>query len=214
MSTRQAGVPAPPLLPTPRCAFLHELLCAVTLLACVCLMSNSIASAQAQKPTDKKSEPEKLAPYYPTPKLIVEKMLQLAAVKPGEKVYDVGSGDGRIVIMAAQQFQAQAVGVEIDEHLVKQSREQIRKLGLDDKARIVEGDLLQQDYSPADALMVYLLPSANEKLRPILERQLKNGTRIVAHDFLIRGWKPEQEQYIENDGEGRSHTLYLYVIHK
>ena len=81
-------------------------------------------------------------------------------------------------------------------------------------ARIVQGDLLQQDYSPADVLMVYLLPSANDKLRPILERQLRNGTRIVAHDFPFRGWTPERDQFIEDDGAGRSHTLFLYVIHK
>ena len=157
---------------------------------------------------------DKLAPYYPTPETIVDKMLQLGGLKAGEKMYDLGSGDGRIVIMAAQKFQADATGVEIDELLVKESSARIHSLGLDGKARIVQGDLLQQDYSPADVLMVYLLPSANDKLRPILERQLRNGTRIVAHDFPFRGWTPERDQFIEDDGAGRSHTLFLYVIHK
>ena len=163
---------------------------------------------------EKKPEAGKLAPYYPTPKPVVEKMLQLSGLKPGERLFDLGSGDGRVVIMAAQRFQAEATGVEIDERLVKESREQIQKLGLEAKARIIQGDLLQQDYSTADVLTVYLLPSANEKLKPILEQQLRNGTRIVAHDFPFRGWREEREEYIEDDGEGRSHTLFLYVIHK
>lgn len=174
----------------------------------------ALAVAGTAPAQEKKQPAEKLAPYLPTPALVVERMLQFAAVKPGEKLYDLGSGDGRIVILAAQKFQADATGVEIDEQLVKQSSSRIHGLGLDGKARIVQGDLLQQDYSPADVLMIYLLPSANDKLRPILERQLRNGARIVAHDFLFRGWIAEREEYIENDGAGRSHTLYLYVIHK
>jgi protein-L-isoaspartate O-methyltransferase len=166
-------------------------------------------------PVQEKKEPvEKLAPYLPTPPLVVERMLQFAAVKPGDKLFDLGSGDGRIVILAARQFQADATGVEIDEQLVKESSGRIHNLGLDGKARILQGDLLRQDYSSADVLTIYLLPSANDKLRPILERQLRNGTRIVALDFPFREWTAEREQFIEDDGQGRSHTLYLYVIHK
>ena len=174
----------------------------------------ALAGAWAALAQEKKQPAGKLAPYYPTPPLVVERMLQFAAVKPGERLFDLGSGDGRIVIMAARQFQADATGVEIDEQLVKESSARIHSLGLDGKARILQGDLLQQDYSPADVLMIYLLPSANDKLRPILERQLRNGTRIVAHDFPFRDWTAERERLIEDDGEGRSHTLYLYVIHK
>src|SRR6266478_2226062 len=99
---------------------------------------------------------EKLAPYYPTPETIVEKMLQFGEVKPGEKVYDLGSGDGRIVIMAAKKFKANAVGVEFDESLWKQSSDRIAKLGLTATARIIHGDLLLQDYSDANLLTVYL----------------------------------------------------------
>jgi protein-L-isoaspartate O-methyltransferase len=154
---------------------------------------------------------EKLAPYYPTPETVVERMLKLGGLKAGEKVYDLGSGDGRIVIMAADRFKANAVGVEFDPDLVKQSMDRIRALGLEKRARIIHGDLLQQDYSDADLVTIYLLPSAVEKARPLLEKQLKKGARVVAHDFGIPGWTPVKEEHIEDDGEGRAHTLYLYV---
>ncbi len=155
-------------------------------------------------------EGEKLAPYYPTPETIVEKMLQLAELKPGEKMFDLGSGDGRIVIMAAQKFGADATGVEIDRDLWKQSMDRIRALGLEKRARIILGDILKQDYSSADVITVYLLPSSNDRIRPLLEKQLKKGARIVAHDFEFSGWTPEKVEHIDDDGEGRSHTLYLY----
>ncbi|MGA3187515.1 MAG: methyltransferase domain-containing protein [Bryobacteraceae bacterium] len=156
------------------------------------------------------TKPEKLAPYYPTPETIVEKMLRFGEVKPGEKVYDLGSGDGRIVIMAAKKFKANAVGVEFDDSLWKQSSERISKLGLTASARIIHGDLMLQDYSDADLLTVYLLPVSNDKVTPILEKQLKKGTRIVAHDFEFSAWKPEKIQDIDDDGDGRSHRLFLY----
>jgi predicted O-methyltransferase YrrM len=185
------------------------LIVSALLLACPALASSALEGAQEPKP-----DTEKLAPYYPTPELVVERMLRFAGLKPGEKLFDLGSGDGRIVIIAAQKFGADATGVEIDPELVKQSSERIHRLGLDKSARIIRGDLLRQDYSAADVLAVYLLPRSNERLRPMLEKQLRNGTRIVAHDFVFRGWTPEREEYVEDDGAGRSHTLYLYVIHK
>lgn len=153
----------------------------------------------------------KLAPYYPTPETVVERMLKLGGLKGGEKMYDLGSGDGRIVIMAADRFKAQAVGIEFDEDLYKQSMDRIRALGLEKRARIVHGDILKQDYSDADLITVYLLPSSNEKVKPILEKQLRKGARVVAHDFMMAGWTPVQEEHVEDDGEGRAHTLYLYV---
>jgi protein-L-isoaspartate O-methyltransferase len=154
---------------------------------------------------------EKLAPYYPTPETIVEKMLQLGGLKAGEKMFDLGSGDGRIVILAAQKFHAEAYGVELDKDLVKQSTSRILKLGLEKNARIVSGDLLKQNYSSADLVTVYLLPDAvNNKVQPLLDKQLKKGARIVAKDFDFRNWTPEKVENIADDGEGRSHTLYLY----
>jgi protein-L-isoaspartate O-methyltransferase len=153
---------------------------------------------------------EKLAPYYPTPESIVEKMLQLGELKAGEKMFDLGSGDGRIVIMAARKFKADGTGVEFDDSLYKQSMDRIKTLGLSATARIIHGDLLKQDYSSANLITVYLLPLSNDKLSPILEKQLKKGARVVAHDFEFSAWKPERIQDIDDDGEGRSHRLYLY----
>jgi protein-L-isoaspartate O-methyltransferase len=153
---------------------------------------------------------EKLAPYYPTPLTIVEKMLDLGELKAGEKMFDLGSGDGRLVIMAAQKYKADATGVEMEEDLYRQSMQKIRTLGLEKTARIIHGDIFKQDYSSADMITVYLLPVSNNKLRPMLEKQLKKGTRIVSHDFPFHDWTPVKEVNIEDDGEGRSHTLYLY----
>jgi protein-L-isoaspartate O-methyltransferase len=112
--------------------------------------------------------------------------------------------------MAAQKFKADATGVEFDDALFKQSMDKIKSLGLDSRCRIIHGDLLKQDYSSADLLTVYLLPMSNDKVTPILEKQLKKGTRIVAHDFEFSAWKAEKVMDIDDDGEGRSHRLYLY----
>ena len=159
----------------------------------------------AQDPKD-----DQLAPYYPTPQAVVDKMLQLGGLQAGEKMFDLGSGDGRIVIMAAQKYKADATGVELSDSLYRQSMDRIKTLGLGSAARVIHGDLLKQDYSSADLLTVYLLPVGNELVTPILEKQLKKGARIVAHDFEFAAWKPAQSLSIEDDGEGRSHRLYLY----
>ena len=171
----------------------------------VCLAVGSVL-ARAQG-----GDADKLAPYYPTPATIVDKMLQLGGLKAGEKMFDLGSGDGRIVIVAAQKFHAIAVGVELDKDLAKKSADRILKLGLEKNARIVNGDLLKQNYSSADLITVYLLPDAvNNKVQPLLDAQLKKGARVVAKDFDFRNWTPEKVENIADDGEGRSHALYLY----
>src|SRR5215472_3188250 len=163
-------------------------------------------AALAQSP-----EGDKLAPYYPTPETIVQKMLQLGGLKAGEKMFDLGSGDGRIVIMGAQKFHAEAVGVELDKDLCKQSLAKIQKLGLEKNAHIINGDLLKQNYSSADLVTVYLLPeSIDNKVQPVLDQQLKKGARVVAHDFEFKNWTPEKVENIPDDGEGRSHALFLY----
>ena len=125
-------------------------------------------------------------------------------------MFDLGSGDGRIVIMSAQKYHADATGIEFDRDLWKQSSERIKSLGLSRTARIVNGDILKQDVSSADLITMYLLPASTQKVKPMLEKQLRKGARVVAHDFDIAGWEPDQVQHVEDDGEGRSHTLYLY----
>jgi 16S rRNA A1518/A1519 N6-dimethyltransferase RsmA/KsgA/DIM1 with predicted DNA glycosylase/AP lyase activity len=156
--------------------------------------------------------PEKgsLAQFYATPNTVVDAMLKLGGLKAGEKMFDLGSGDGRIVIMAAQKYKADATGVELNESLYRQSMDRIRALGLEKNARIILGDLLKQNYQSADLITVYLLPMGNNLVAPILERQLKPGARVVAHDFEFTAWKPARVVDIDDDGEGRSHRLYLY----
>ncbi len=174
------------------------------------ILSISLLVATAAFAQEAPKKTDKLAPYYPTPESVVEKMLQFGGLAKGERMFDLGSGDGRIVIMAAEKFGAVATGVEMDVDLWKQSASRIRSLGLEKNAKIINGDVLKQDYSSANMLTVYLLPSSNDKVRPLLEKQLKKGTRIVSHDFEFAGWKPEKTETIDDDGEGRSHTLYLY----
>lgn len=151
-----------------------------------------------------------VAPYFPTPETIVDKMLKLGELKAGETMFDLGSGDGRIVVDAARKYKANAIGVELDDSLYRQSMQRIKTLGLSATARIVHGDLLKQDYSSADLLTVYLLPVATDLVTPILEKQLKKGARVVAHDFQFASWKAERTVDIDDDGEGRAHELYLY----
>lgn len=153
---------------------------------------------------------ENLAPYIPTPQVIVDKMLEAARVKPGEVVYDLGSGDGRIIIAAAQKFKAKAVGVELSAELCRASEERIKALGLQDQVKVIQGNLLKVDLSPADVVTIYLLTSSNDRLRPNLEKYLKPGARVVSNDFEIRGWKPSRVVRVASDG-GR-HTLYVYEI--
>lgn len=188
-------------------------LVAVALVVSAALAGALLADAQqdSSKPASSKQDKgEKLAPYFPTPETIVDQMLKLGELKAGETMFDLGSGDGRIVIDAARKYKAKAIGVELDDSLFKQSMERIKSLGLSNTAYIIHGDLLKQDYSSADLLTVYLLPVATEMVTPILERQLRKGARIVAHDFQFAAWKPERTVDIDDDGEGRAHELYLY----
>jgi predicted RNA methylase len=135
-------------------------------------------------------------------------MLIAAGLKPGETLYDLGSGDGRIVITAARQFGARAIGVEISEPLVRESTENIRRAGLEGRARIVQGHLLEVDLSDADVVTLYLLTSSNDQLKPNLEKYLKPGARVVSHDFQIRGWKPAKVERVL--AHNREHTIYIY----
>ena len=152
----------------------------------------------------------KQVPYVPTPQDVVDKMLELAKVTSDDVVYDLGSGDGRIVITAAQKYGAHAVGVEINPDLYRLSSSRIKELGLDDRAHIICEDMFDVSVHRATVVTLYLLSSFNAKLRPKLERELRSGTRIVSHDFQVPGWDPEQTVEVTSR-YGISHKLYLYV---
>lgn len=139
-------------------------------------------------------------------------MLMLAELRAGEVLFDLGAGDGRTVIMAVKDFGARAVGVELREDLVKKALSTIYEQGLQDRITIVNGDMFNIDLASADVVFLYLTTSANEKVRPKLDTELKKGVRIVSHDYEIVGWKPVKvDSFCENPGLGYpSHTIYLY----
>ncbi len=154
---------------------------------------------------------KKIVPFVPTPEEVVERMLELAEVKKGEVVYDLGSGDGRIVITAAKKYGVRAVGFEIDPDLVRQSRENIQKAGVAHLAEIRHQDILTVDLSPASVVTMYLLPEVNLKLRPNVLKQLKPGSRVVSHDFDMGDWKPIKTEHFK-DKSNWDHTIYLWRI--
>jgi SAM-dependent methyltransferase len=155
-------------------------------------------------------DPNIIAPDFPSPQGVIERMLQLARVRPGETVYDLGSGEGRIVITAARQFKARAVGIELSPELCRIANGRVKALGLEGQVKIVHANMLKVNLRPADVVTIYLLTSANDLLRPNLERDLRPGARVVSHDFEIRGWKPEAVEQVE--AEGRPRTIYLYQM--
>jgi predicted RNA methylase len=153
-----------------------------------------------------------VAPYVPSPPQVIRQMLILAGLKPWEVFFDLGAGDGRTVVMAAKDFGARAVGVELREDLVKKALSTVYENGLQDKVTIVNGDIFSVDLTSADVVFLYLTTSANEKVKPKLEAELKPGVRVVSHDYEIVGWKPiKVENFCENPTLGYpSHTIYLY----
>jgi predicted RNA methylase len=153
-----------------------------------------------------------IAPFVPTPLPVVRHMLFLAELKPGEVFFDLGAGDGRTVIMAAKEFGARAVGVELREDLAKKALGTVYEEGLQDRVTIVRDDMFNVDLSPADVVFLYLTTSANEKIKPKLQAELRPGVRVVSHDYEIVGWKPiKVENFCENPKLGYpSHTIYLY----
>jgi len=137
-------------------------------------------------------------------------MLEAAQTKAGEVVYDLGCGDGRVLVIAAQKFGARAVGVEISPKQVETANENIRRNGLQDRARVIKGDLMETDLREADVVTLYLLTSSNEIIRPLLEKQLKPGARVVSHDFEVKGWKPVRVEKI--GAHNRMHPIYVYEM--
>jgi protein-L-isoaspartate O-methyltransferase len=155
-------------------------------------------------------QPQKLAPYVSSPQPIVVKMLEIARLKSGETLYDLGCGDGRILTTAAKDFGAKAVGVELSPALVKRARQAVEQLGLQDQVKVIEGDLMNVDLSAADVVALYLLTEANEQLRPKLEKELKPGARVVSLEFRIKGWKPSRVEKVE--AHRHPYTIYLYEL--
>jgi len=152
----------------------------------------------------------RISPYVSTPHRVVEKMLELAGVGPDDTVYDLGSGDGRIVIAAAQKYGARAVGVEIRSELAEQSSKEIARLGLEKSARIIHGDMFEVNPTRATVVTLYQLTEVNKRLRPLLEKTLRPGTRVVSVDFQVLGWDPEKTQIVTSDA-GTEYKLFLYV---
>jgi SAM-dependent methyltransferase len=152
-----------------------------------------------------------IAPFSPTPPEVVNRMLDLAEIKQGDVLYDLGSGDGRIVVAAAKRFGIRAVGFEIDPVLVKDSRQIIKQAGLEELVEIREQDIRAVDFSPASVVMMYLYPAANLRLRPVLMRDLRPGSRVISHDFDMGSWKPDRVERLQ-DRAGLSRTIYRWRI--
>jgi SAM-dependent methyltransferase len=149
-------------------------------------------------------------PDVRTPLVVVNEMLRLASISAGDVVYDLGSGDGRILIAAARDRGARGVGLEIDPALVAESTERARRLGLADRVSFLQQDLFQADLRPATVVTLYLSPDLNRRLRPKLLSELRPGSRIVSHNFDMGDWPPSRTlQVSSNEG---SHTLYLWIV--
>jgi SAM-dependent methyltransferase len=153
----------------------------------------------------------KIVPYVPTPQEVVDRMLELAQVKSGDVVYDLGSGDGRIVVTAAKKYGVKAIGFEIDPERIKESAENIKKAGVGNLVEIRQQDIRTVDLSPASVLTMYLLPEVNLMIRPHIWNQMKPGSRVVSHDFDMGDWKPLKAESFK-DGSSWDHTLYLWHV--
>jgi SAM-dependent methyltransferase len=152
-----------------------------------------------------------LAPFVATPDDVVERMLRLANVGPRDVVYDLGCGDGRIVITAAQKFGARGVGVDIDANLINQAEANAKAAGVSRRVSFLLQDAMTVDVSDASVVTLYLLSASNVKLRPILTKQLRRGSRIVSHSFAMGDWEPDVVDGFR-DTAGTSRTLYLWNV--
>lgn len=148
--------------------------------------------------------------YVPTPRKVVRRMLTLADVKKSDLVYDLGCGDGRIVVMAAKKYGCHAVGFDINPRRVRASLENVKKNKVEELVQIKEQDIFQLDLSPANVITLYLLPELNVKLIPQLEK-LKPGSRIVSHDFDMKGVKPDKVVTVKSKDGSSEHTIYLWT---
>jgi precorrin-6B methylase 2 len=176
-----------------------------------CALIAALLFSTATFPQDESSP----APFITTPDEVVERMLELAGTRPADLVMDLGSGDGRIVIAAAQKFGARGLGIELDGALVEKSRDNARRAGVAGRVSFMRGDVLAADLSQATVVTVYLLPGLIHRLQPRFE-QLRPGTRIVSHAFRMTGWAPDRAETMRisrpHPGQGDESTLYLWVV--
>ncbi len=156
------------------------------------------------------AHPQSEVPFVTTPHAVVEEMLRLAAVGKDDLIYDLGSGDGRLVIAAARDFGARGVGIEIEPRLVAASAGYARREGVADRVRFVQQDLFQADLRPATVVTLYLTRELNLRLRPKLLQELRPGARVVSHTFDMGDWEPTRTLRVEADGQPRS--VFLWVI--
>lgn len=150
-------------------------------------------------------------PFVPSTPEVIDRMLELARVKPGDVIYDIGSGDGAIVIHAAKKYGVKGVGIEIDQDLVNRARNRAFREKVEHLVEFRAQDAFTVDISPATVVTLYMLPDFNAKLRPIMDRQLKPGTRVVSHDYPVEGWVPDHVEPVRGDFV-HIHSVLLYEI--
>lgn len=179
----------------------------------LCILGASLCYGQGDGGTAQGETPAKTPDcvYVGTPHDVVDKMLQMAKITKDDQVCDPGCGDGRIVVAAAKRYGCRGVGYEIDPKLAAEARRLAKKRKVDHLVKIEEQDIFTVDYSPATVIEMYLLPGMIVKLLPQLEK-LKPGSRIVAHDYPIRGVKPDDTVEMTSSEDGVKHTLYLYTL--
>jgi trans-aconitate methyltransferase len=187
----------------------------VNILAALLLGAFTACTVSAQSPTmtaptTATKEPE--VPFVPTNEKVVDEMLKVAKVSGSDVLYDLGSGDGRIPITAAQRFGTRGVGIDIDPQRIKEANENAQKAKVTDKVRFIQGDLFNANLKDATVVTLYLLPDVNMRLRPKLLRELKPGTRVVSHNYDMGDWKPEQT--IKVSLPSGDHTVYYWVVPK
>jgi hypothetical protein len=152
-----------------------------------------------------------LAPFVPTPMVVVERMLELGEVEKYDVLFDLGCGDGRIVITAAKKFGTRGVGIDIDPQRIEESLRAAKEAGVNGLVEFRLQDVMKADIREATVVTMYLLPESNALLRPLLEEQLKPGTPVVSHNYSIPGWETKEVTYITlQDGTGQDHTIFVY----
>jgi len=166
--------------------------------------------AWAPQPALAQEDPDLDVPYVPTPPEVVDRMLEMANVGPGDYVMDLGSGDGRIVIAAVQKG-AFGHGVDLDPKRVREARENAEEEKVTDRVLFLQQDLFETEIREASVITMYLLPSVNEELRPRLLEDLRPGTRVVSHQFDMNGWEPDESVTVEKEAP-TSHSIYLWII--